>query len=108
MAIGRKQKLPRIDFPPIRPIRFGEKAMSVSIEKHVIDGIETPIFGPAKTVVDCFRYRKQVGIDVAPEGLRNAVRKRKSHPDDIVRFARALRIWSVIKPYLDATLADEG
>jgi len=108
VAIGRKQKLPRIDFPPIRPIRFGENAMSIGIEKHVIDGVETPIFDSAKTVVDCFRYRKQVGIDVALEGLRNAVRKRKARPDDIVQFAKALQIWSVIRPYLDATLADEG
>lgn len=108
VAIGRKQKLPRIDFPPIRPIRFGEKAMSIGTEKHVIDGVETPIFDPAKTVVDCFRYRKQVGIDVALEGLRNAVRKRKARPDDIVHFAKALKIWSVVRPYIDATLADEG
>lgn len=108
VAIGRKQKLPRVDFPPIRPIRFGEKAMSIGIEKHVIDSVETPIFSPAKTVVDCFRYRKLVGIDVALEGLRNAVRRRKARPDDIVGFAKSLRIWSVMRPYLDATLADEG
>jgi len=108
IAVGRKQKLPRIEFPPIHPIRFGEKAMSFGIERHVIDGVETPIFNPTKTVVDCFRYRKQVGLDVALEGLRNSVRRRQARPDDIVHFAKTLRIWSVIRPYLDATLADEG
>ena len=106
VAVGRKRKLPRIGFPPVRPVRFGEKAMSMGVELHVIDGVETPIFGPAKTVVDCFRYRKRFGMDIALEGLRNAVRKRKAHPDDIADFAKALRVWSVTRPYLDAMLAD--
>ncbi|MCY4034856.1 MAG: transcriptional regulator, partial [Hyphomicrobiales bacterium] len=60
------------------------------------------------TIVDCFRYRKKIGIDVALEGLRNGIRERKARPDKIVAYARYLRIWSVLKPYLYATLADEG
>lgn len=108
IAIGRKEWMPRIKYPPFRAIRFGEKAMSVGIKHHVIDKVATPIFDPAKTIVDCFRYRNKVGIDVALEGLRNGIRQRKAHPDKIVAYAQELRIWSVLKPYLDATLADEG
>ncbi|MCY4048146.1 MAG: type IV toxin-antitoxin system AbiEi family antitoxin domain-containing protein [Hyphomicrobiales bacterium] len=106
VAIGRKEWMPRIRYPSFRAIRFGEKAMSVGIEHHVIDKVETPIFDPAKTIVDCFRYRKKIGIDVALEGLRNGIRERKAHPDKIVTYAQDLRIWSVLKPYLDATLAE--
>ncbi len=108
VAIGRKNRMPRIAYPPVRAIRFGEAAMSVGIEHHLVDKVETRIFDPAKTIVDCFRYRKEVGIDIALEGLRNGVRKRKAHPDRIAAYARSLHIWSVLKPYLDATLADEG
>lgn len=107
VAVDRKQRLPRISFPPVRPVRFGEKAMSTEVERHVVDGVEVAVFGAAKSVVDCFRYRKQVGMDVALEGLRNAVRERKVHPDSITDMARRLRVWSVIRPYLDAVLADE-
>lgn len=108
VAIGRKGRMPRIGYPPIRAIRFGEKAMSVGVERHVIDKVETPIFDPAKTIVDCFRYRKEIGIDIALEGLRNGIRRRKAHPDRIAAYARDLHIWSILKPYLDATVADEG
>lgn len=108
VAIGRKGWLPRIQYPPIRVVRFGEKAMAIGVERHRIDKVETPIFDPAKTIVDCFRYRKEVGLDVALEGLRNGIRRKKARPDDIVAYAKKLRIWSVIRPYLDATLADEG
>lgn len=108
VAIGRKDRMPRISYPPVRAIRFGEKAMSVGVGRHLIDKVETRIFDPAKTIVDCFRYRKEVGIDVALEGLRNGVRKRKAHPDRIAAYAKDLHIWSILKPYLDATVADEG
>lgn len=108
IAVGRKEHMPRISYPSIRVFRFGEKAMSVGIERHVIDKVETPIFDPAKTIVDCFRYRNKIGINIALEGLRNGIRERKTHPDQIVDYAKELRIWSVIRPYLDATLADEG
>ena len=108
VAISRKSSLPRVRYPPVRAVRFGERAMAVGIERHVIDKVATPVFDPAKTIVDCFRYRKEVGLDVALEGLRNGIRRRKARPDDIVAYAKELRIWSVMKPYLDATLADEG
>lgn len=108
VAIGRKGRLPRVGYPPIRAIRFGEKAMSAGIERHVIDKVGTRIFDPAKTIVDCFRYRKEVGLEVALEGLRNGIRTRKAHPDRIAAHAKDLRIWTVLEPYLDATVADEG
>lgn len=108
IAIGRGGWRPRVQYPPLQVVRFGEKAMALGVERHVIDKVETPIFDPAKTIVDCFRYRKEVGLDVALEGLRNGIRRRKAHVDTIVTYARKLRIWTVIRPYLDATLADEG
>ncbi len=108
VAVGRKDRKPRVNYPPVRAIRFGEESMSVGVERHVIDKVETPIFDPAKTIVDCFRYRKEVGIDIALEGLRNGVRRRKAHPDMIAAYAKDLHIWSVLKPYLDATVVDEA
>ncbi len=39
--------------------------------------------------------------------LRLALRSRKATPDDIVRFAKALRIWSVLRPYLESVVADD-
>ena len=56
-------------------------------------------------VVDCFRYRNKVGIDVAMEALREAVRTRKATMDDISRAANACRIRTVIGPYLEALSA---
>ena len=108
IAVKRGHWAPKIRAPRTRIAYFGEKAMGVGVERHLIDGVSVPIFSPAKTVVDCFRYRNVVGFDVAMEGLGKAVRSRKAHPDDIAAIAQQTRAWSVVRPYLDAILANEG
>ena len=80
----------------------------ISSKTHTIDSVPVRIFDPAKTVVDCFRYRRSVGIDVALEALRMALRSRKARPARIVEYAQRLRIWSVVRPYLESLAADAG
>ena len=106
LAIGSKMRKPKIDCPPTRVVRFGPRALSVGVQTHVIDRVSVPILDPARSVVDCFRFRQYVGLDVALEGLHNAVRSGKAKPSQIVDYARDFRIWSVLHPYLEAVVAD--
>ncbi|WP_228486471.1 type IV toxin-antitoxin system AbiEi family antitoxin domain-containing protein [Paludibaculum fermentans] len=55
----------------------------------------------AKTVADCFQYRHKIGVDVAIEALRDALRFRKATVDEIHRFARVCRVAQVMQPYLE-------
>ena len=106
VAIGPKARKPKIEYPPTRIVRFGDRALSLGVQTHAIDGVPVPIFDPAKTVVDCFRFRKLVGFDVALEGLHNVVKSGKAKPAEIVQYARDTRIWSVLRPYLETVVAD--
>jgi predicted transcriptional regulator of viral defense system len=106
MAIDRTTRKPKVAYPRIRFVRFGAKALTLGVEEHVIESVNVRIYDPAKTVVDCFRYRNKIGLDVALEGLRGAVRQRRARPDDIVRYAKACRAWTVIQPYLESVVSD--
>lgn len=106
MAIERSAWRPRIDHPVINFVRFSRTALEEGVEHHRIEGIEVPITDPARTIVDCFRYRARVGIDVALEGLREGLRQRKATSDQLWRYATKARIWSTMKPYVEATVAD--
>lgn len=108
VAIGEKDRKPSISYPPVRFVRFGKRALAAGIDKHIIDSVSVRITDPARTVVDCFRYRKTVGLDVALEALRMALRSRKASADQITRHAHNLRIGTVIRPYLESLAADEG
>jgi hypothetical protein len=56
-------------------------------------------------VVDCFRYRNKIGIDVALEALKDALRTHRTSVDAIVRAARVCRMDRVIRPYIEAVVA---
>jgi predicted transcriptional regulator of viral defense system len=114
IAIGPKDRLPRVETPPLQIVRFGEKVFSSGIDEHVIEGVRVRIYDPAKTVVDLFRYRrsagkrdqKSPGLNLALEGMREALRQRKATPAEIARYADEAGIWKVVQPYLEAMSAN--
>lgn len=106
MAIERTAWRPRIDYPPLRFVRFTPTALSEGVEHHHIEGIDVAITDPARTIVDCFRYRNKVGIDVALEGLREGLQQRKATADQLWRYATKARIWPTMKPYVEAMAAN--
>jgi len=106
MAIDRAAWRPKIDYPPIRFVRFTGPALIEGVERHRIESVDVPITDPARTIVDCFRYRSKVGLDVAMEGLREGLRRRRCTPDQLWRYARKARVWSIMRPYLEAMVSD--
>lgn len=106
IAIDRTTWKPKVEHPPIRFARFGGCALDEGIKRHLIEGIEVPIFEPAKTIVDCFRYRNKIGLDIALEGLREGLRTKRATPDELWTLACTFHAWSVMRPYVEATVAD--
>jgi predicted transcriptional regulator of viral defense system len=92
----------RLDTPPVKIYRFDVPTFGQGIEVHVIDRVPVHIYSVARTLVDCFKYRNKLGLDVAIEALRFArVRKRVSNRE-ILQFARLLRQDRVMAPYLES------
>ena len=106
MAIDRTGWKPKIGYPPIRFVRFGTRAMSEDVTYHQIDGVAVPIFEPARTIVDCFRYRNKIGLDIALESLREGLRAKRVTPDQLWKFARSARVWTVMRPYVETMVID--
>ena len=69
---------------------------------RVIDGVKVRLTAPAKTVADCFRFRRHVGLEVALAALKDYLKKRKDSIDALVEAARADRIYAFMRPYLEA------
>jgi hypothetical protein len=106
MAIERTAWRPKIDYPRIRFVRFTGPALKDGVVRHLIEGVAVPITNPARSIVDCFRYRGKVGLDVAMEGLREGLRRGRCTPDDLWRHARTARVWPVMRPYVEAMVSD--
>ena len=108
MAIERTAWRPKIDYPRIRFVRFTGDSLTDGVVRHRIEGVEVSITNPARTIVDCFRYRAKAGLDVAMEGLREGLRRRRCTPDELWRHARKARVWPVMRPYVEAMVSDAG
>jgi predicted transcriptional regulator of viral defense system len=102
LAIGEKAWRPRVEYPPLRIVRFATAALNAGVEEHRIDGVSVPVFIPAKTVADCFKYRNKIGLDVAIEALRECLRSKRCTMDDLWQYAKICRVQNVMRPYLES------
>ena len=102
LAVDRQSARPASTSPRLRVVRLSGPAFSEGIDKKQIDGVTVQVYCPAKTVVDCFKFRHKVGMDVALEALRESWRSRKVTMKDLVRFAKVCRVEKVIRPYLES------
>jgi len=102
LAIGEKAWRPRIEYPPLRVVRFSEVTLRAGVEEHRIEGVTVSIYSSAKTIADCFKYRNKIGLDVAIEALRECWQSRRCSMDDLWHFADVCRVRNVMRPYLES------
>jgi predicted transcriptional regulator of viral defense system len=102
LAIGEKAWRPRVEYPPLRIVRFSSAALDAGVEEHRVEGVIVPVFTPAKTVADCFKYRNKIGLDVPIEALRECWRSRRCTMDDLWQYAKVCRVQNVMRPYLES------
>jgi len=111
ILIDRKARMPTLVHPRLEVLRASGAARDHGIETRMIEGVPVRLTSPAKTVADCFRYRRHVGLEVALEALRAYLRgpqdarpgrRSGSRVDALVDAAKADRIYTVLRPYLEA------
>jgi predicted transcriptional regulator of viral defense system len=102
LAIDRRAGIPRLDVAPVRVVRISGAALTTGIDEHDVDDVAVRVTSPARTVVDCFRFRNTIGVDVAVEALRDYRRLRRGTVDELWRQADQLRMTRVMRPYWDA------
>ena len=91
-----------LDYPPVRVVHLSGDAFTAGIEEHVISTVTLRVYSPAKTVVDCFKFRNKIGIEVALDALRDCWRKQQATMEELWRFAKICRVATVMRPYLES------
>ena len=60
LAIENKAITPKLDYPPLRIVRFSGAALTEGVEEHVVDDVTVRITCIAKTVADCFTHQSPI------------------------------------------------
>jgi len=102
IALPRGTRTPAIEYPPMRAVHVSGEAFTAGVEEHTLEGQKVRVYGVAKTIADCFKFRNAIGMDVALEALNEGGRERKFKMADIAEHARICRVWNVMRPYLEA------
>lgn len=101
MAVGKRTLFSKKATAGVRIVRFSGQALTSGVEKHRLEGVPVRIYNPAKTVVDCFKYRNKTGLGVALEALRDCWRQRRATMDELWQHAKICRMTNVMRPYLE-------
>lgn len=104
IALPRNVTPPKFSYPRVQVFSMSDAAFRAGVEEHSMAGAQFRVYGVAKTVADCFKYRNRIGFDIAMEALQEVVRKRAATPSEIMEFARIDKVESVISPYMAALL----
>ncbi len=92
-------------YPPVWIFHFKTHVHALGVK--VIDANQASfrIYNVEKTIIDCFRFRNKLGLDVALEGLKEYLSRSGSEINTLVEYAKKSRIYSVIMPYIEAIVA---
>ncbi len=102
IAIGTRARTPKLDGLPLRVVHMGKGPITAGVEYRKIDGVRVAVFDLEKTVVDCFRFRNKIGLDVALEAIREYLRRPQRNLDRLMQYATIDRVAKAIRPYLEA------
>lgn len=102
IALDRKARKPSKPPARVRVVRFSGPMLTYGVIERSALGVPFRVTSPARTVVDCFRYRNKFGLDMALEALQDALRRRIATVDEIERAAEMCRVRTVMRPYMQA------
>ena len=105
LAVDRKARKPKLDYPPVRSIFFTGPCFREGIEVHRIMEQDVRIYNAPKTVIDCFRWRNEVGLDVALEAARSYLKRRGASPSMLMDYAKLCKVEKLVTPYLEAMVS---
>ncbi|MCI0382264.1 MAG: type IV toxin-antitoxin system AbiEi family antitoxin domain-containing protein [Chlamydiae bacterium] len=108
LAVKKGYKPPKVNYLPIRFFWFSNINFPLGIESHRLHGVTIHCYSREKTIVDCFRYRDKIGIDVAIEALKKYWQQGNPRLDLIMKFAKAGRVEKIIKPYIEAVINESS
>lgn len=104
IALPEGTPTPAVDYPPLRIVRLRGGAYSEGIETSALHGTPIRVYSVAKTIADCFKFRHQIGLDVALEALKDGWRKRTLDMTALAHFSHINRVERVMRPYVESVV----
>lgn len=101
MAVRRDEWRRVVSYPPVVFHKFRD--MTTGLERHRLEDRELRIFNAERAVCDTFRFRRELGRDIALESLQTYMRGAKRNKvSALTAMAHKMGVAQVMRPYLEA------
>ena len=104
VAVEKHRKVVVPEISGIILCYWENKYCTMGVQETEIGKHKVKIFCIEKCVCDAIRFRNKIGLDVAIEILKNYLKLKNRNISRLVEFAKQMRIYSVIKQYLEMGL----
>lgn len=104
IALPRGCRTPAMHYPPLHTYFFSKASYEAGIETHQIEGVGVKIYDLEKTIIDCFKFRNQIGTDVFLEAIKLYKSRAKVRPARLAEYSRICGVAKAVCPYLEAFL----
>ncbi|OCA02753.1 type IV toxin-antitoxin system AbiEi family antitoxin domain-containing protein [Akkermansia glycaniphila] len=101
IAIPYQRNVPRASYPLVRAFRFRDTIYEAGIEIHDMQGVPLKVYNKEKTLVDVFRFRNRLGMDVFLEALKMYTNNHLINLPLIHEYAALRGVTHTIMPYLE-------
>ena len=92
------------EWPNVNIYYYSEKRHNVGIKKINVGNDFFYIYDIDKTVADIVYYREKIGIEETKEIIKNYLNNKDKNLNNLVRYAKELGCYEVIKTYMEVLL----
>lgn len=105
LAVRRGSTRPVIEAVPTEVHTFHDEAFSAGVQVREVESSRLRLYSPEKSLVDVFRFRNRLGLEVFLDALDLYRRRAGASPQKVLEFAPIWRVERTIRPYLEQAFA---
>jgi predicted transcriptional regulator of viral defense system len=103
MQLPANYPTPKVTHPPLRIVRSRmPEAFTEGVETHIVAGYPVKITSLDRTIVDCFKHRNLVTLELCLEALKERMKMPRRSMQDLHRYAVMMGVSRIMQPYLEA------
>lgn len=103
LAIPLKAHLPKTTLP-IDVVYMKPELLARDVEEILSNGTTLRVFSLERTLVECFKARNKIGINLCVAALNEAIEKRNPDPSRLWDAMNYCRMTRVMGPYLEGRI----
>ena len=100
LAVPRGQVVPKNFVTPIKAWYTKREWIFCGVQQCSGDYGQYLVTSPERTLVDCFRYRNKIGLEIFLEALQQGIKKHSYDFNKISELSDIFRMSTLIKPYI--------